>query len=105
MKIRLTIALLALAVLLGSPAFAQNVVAGEPSAADIGKDQAQQLLKEVSVEKFEDAAYWYPSMGLDEGIAQAKRLVGSPAAKQPIADEAALGIKEGDVFTFPPAFP
>ena len=42
MKTRLTIALLAFSTLLGSPAFAQNVVAGEPTAADIGKDQAQQ---------------------------------------------------------------
>jgi Flagellar filament outer layer protein Flaa len=98
MKTRLTIALLAFAVLLGAPAFAQNVVAGEPNAADIGKDQAQQLLKEVSVEKFEDAAYWYSSMALDFGIAQVKRLVGSPAAKQPIADESTIGIKEDDKY-------
>ncbi len=98
MKTRLTIALLAFAVLIGSPMFAQNVVVGEPTAADIGKDQAQQLLKEVSVEKFEDAAYWYASMALDMGIAQVKRLTGSPAAKQPIPDEAAIGIKEDDKY-------
>ena len=98
MKTRLTIALLAFSTLLGSPAFAQNVVVGEPTAADIGKDQAQQLLKEVSVDKFEDAAYWFTSMPLDEGVVQAKRLVGSPAGKQPIADEAALGIKEDDKY-------
>jgi hypothetical protein len=98
MKTRLTIALLAFAVLLCAPAFAQNVSAGEPNAADVGKDQAQQLLKEVSVEKFEDAAYWYSAMWLDEGIAQVKRLVGTPAAKQPIADETALGIKEDDKY-------
>lgn len=98
MKTRLTIALLAFAVLLCAPVFAQNVVAGEPNAADVGKDQAQQLLKEVSVEKFEDAAYWYPSMALDFGIAQAKRLVGSPAGKQPIADEGTIGIKEDDKY-------
>lgn len=98
MKTRLTIALLAFAVLLGAPAFAQNVVAGEPNAADVGKDQAQQLLKEVSVEKFEDAAYWYGSMALDFGIIQVKRLIGSPAAKQPIADESTIGIKEDDKY-------
>ena len=83
---------------LASPAFAQNVVVGEPNAADIGKDQAQQLLKEVSVEKFEDAAFWYAAMPLDMGIAQVKRLVGSPAAKQPIADERHIGIKEDDKY-------
>jgi hypothetical protein len=98
MNTRLMIALLAFAVLFCSPTFAQNVVAGEPAPAEIGKDQAQQLLKEVSVEKFEDAAYWYSAMSLDSGIAQVKRLTGSPAAKQPIADEASLGIKEDDKY-------
>jgi hypothetical protein len=96
MKTRLTITLLALA--LCAPAFAQNVVAGEPTPSEIGKDQAQQLLKEVSIEKFEDAAYWYGSMPLDMGVATVKRLSGSPAAKQPIADETALGIKEDDKY-------
>ena len=98
MNTRLTIALLALTVLVGAPAFAQNVVAGEPTPSEIGKDQAQQLLKEVSVEKFEDAAFWYAAMPLDMGVAQVKRLAGSPLGKQPIADEAALGIKEADKY-------
>jgi hypothetical protein len=98
MKTRMTIALLAFSALLCSPVFAQNVVAGEPTATDIGKDQAQQLLKEVSVEKFQDAAYWYPSMALDNGIAQVKRLVGAPAGRQPIPDEATIGIKEDEKY-------
>jgi hypothetical protein len=98
MNTRLTIALLAFAVLIGAPAFAQNVVAGEPTPSEIGKDQAQQLLKEVSIEKFEDAAFWYATMALDMGVVQAKRLAGSPAAKQPIPDETALGIKEDDKY-------
>jgi hypothetical protein len=98
MNTRLTIALLALAVVFGPAAFAQNVVAGEPTPSEIGKDQAQQLLKEVSVEKFEDAAFWYSAMPLDMGVAQVKRLSGSPAGKQPIPDEATLGIKEDDKY-------
>jgi hypothetical protein len=98
MKIRPTIALFALAAILAVPAFAQNVQAGAPNAADIGKDQAQQLLKEISVDKFEDAAFWVVGMPLDMGIASGKRLQGSPAGKQPIADEAALGIKEDDKY-------
>ena len=81
MKTRLTIALLALAVLFGFPAFAQNVVAGQPTPSEIGKDQAQQLLKEVSVDKFEDSAFWYSAMPLDMGVAETKRLRGSPAGK------------------------
>ncbi len=98
MKIRTTIILLAAVVLVGIPAFAQNVTAGEPNPNEIGKDQAQQLLKEVSVSKFEDAAFWYGGMPLDMGVLQLKRLVGGPAGKQPIADEASLGIKEEDKY-------
>ncbi len=98
MKTRLTITLLAFAALVSGPAFAQNVVAGTPNPADIGKDQAQQLLKEVSIDKFEDAAFWEASMPLDMGIVSAKRLGGSPAGKQPIPDESSLGIKEEDKY-------
>jgi hypothetical protein len=101
MKIRPTIVLFVLAAVLAIPAFAQtaqNVQAGAPNAADIGKDQAQQLLKEVSVNKFEDAAFWAVGMPLDMGIASGKRLQGSPSGKQPIPDEAALGIKEDDKY-------
>jgi hypothetical protein len=98
MNTRLTIALLSVAVLIGMPLAAQNVVAGEPTPAAIGKDSAQQLLEEVSVEKFEDAAFWYVAMSLDTGIASVKRLLGSPAAKTPIAGETANNITEQDQY-------
>jgi hypothetical protein len=98
MKTRLTIALLALVALLCTPAFAQNVVAGAPNAAEIGKDQAQQLLKEVSIDKFEDAAFWETAMPLDMGIVSGKRLAGSPTGKQPIPGEVTNGIKEEDKY-------
>ncbi len=98
MKTRLTIALLALAVILAFPLAAQTVTAGEPTPSEIGKDQAQQLLKEVSVNKFEDAAFWYAAMPLDMGVSAVKRMVGTPLGKQPIPDEAALGIKEDDKY-------
>jgi hypothetical protein len=92
----LTIVLLALSPILCVPVFAQNVTAGEPAAANMGKDQAQQLLKEVSIDKFEDASFWYASMPLDMGIVQLRRMAGSPAGKQPIPGEVTLGIKEDD---------
>jgi hypothetical protein len=98
MKIRLTIAVLAAASILCMPAFAQNVVAGAPNPSEIGKDQAQQLLKEISVQKFEDAAFWYPAMPLDMGVAEIKRMAGSPLGKTPIPDEAKLDIKEDDKY-------
>jgi hypothetical protein len=46
----------------------------------------------------EDAAYWYAAMPLDMGVAEVKRLAGSAAGKQPIPDEAALGINEDDKY-------
>jgi len=95
-RARLTIALLALSAILCVPAFAQNVTAGEPIPASISKDQAQQLLKEVSIDKFEDSSYWYAGMPLDMGVVQLRRMTGSPAGKQPIPGEVALGIKEDD---------
>jgi hypothetical protein len=98
MKSRLRIALLAFIVALSGPAFAQSVVAGAPNPADIGKDQAQQLLKEVSVSKFEDAAFWETAMPLDMGVVAGKRLNGSPTGKQPIPEETSLGIKEEDKY-------
>jgi hypothetical protein len=103
MKNRRTFTLLVLSAvaalsLLAVPAFAQTVSAAESNPEAIGKDQAQQLLKEVSVDKFEDAAFWTASMPLDMGVVTAKRLVGAPAGKQAIPDEAALGIQEQDQY-------
>ena len=112
MKTRLIIALLFALVLIGMPLAAQgaqpaaggnpppakNVTAGEPNPAAIGKDSAQQLLEEVSVEKFEDAAFWYGAMPLDMGVIQVKRLVGSPAGKTPVAGEQDNKITEQDKY-------
>ena len=98
MKKRLTIALLALVGVLCIPAFAQNVVAGAPNPGEIGKYQAQQLLKEVSIDKFEDAAFWETAMPLDMGVISGKRLAGSPAGKQPVPGEVSNGIKEEDKY-------
>ena len=60
-------------------------------ADQIGKDQAQQQLVEISVAKFEDAAFWGDSMPLDMGIASLRRFEGGPAAKKPIEAEKAPG--------------
>jgi hypothetical protein len=100
MNTRLIVALLSAMVLLGvgMPLAAQNVVVGEPNPAAIGKDSAQQLLEEVSVDKFEDAAFWDGAMPLDMGVVQVKRLVGSPAGKTPIAGETANNIAEEDKY-------
>ena len=76
----------------------QNVAVGQANPENIGKDQAQQLLQEVSVSRFEDAAFWGGSIPLDMGVIELKRLEGSPAGKQPIPEEVKLGIKEEDKY-------
>ncbi len=98
MKTKIIFAVMAVCAALAVPAFAQRAVVGEPNPEQIGKDQAQQLLKEVSVTKFEDSAFWYPAMPLDMGVVTVKRLGGNPAEKKAIEDEARLGIKEQDQY-------
>ncbi len=63
-------------------------------ADQIGKDQAQQQLVEISVAKFEDAAFWGDSMPLDMGLASLRRFEGGPAAKKPIEAEKALALPD-----------
>jgi hypothetical protein len=85
-----------LATLFISSSFAQGT--STPKADEIGKDQAQQLLKEVAVTKMEDATFWKGAMSLDNGLITIKRLEGSPLGKKPIADEENIGIKEEDKY-------
>ena len=69
---------------------------GRPVAESIGADTAQQKLKEISLSKFEDAGFWRAVISMDQGFATARRLEGGAAAKKPIPDEEAIGIKEDD---------
>ena len=90
-------------LLSGAVLFAQNAPAaqntqatpavGEPDASKIGNDSAQQKLKEVSIDKFEQPGFWISSMSPDDGIATG-RLFESAGAKDKVqlADEKALGI-------------
>ncbi|MBI9099949.1 MAG: flagellar filament protein FlaA [Spirochaetaceae bacterium] len=75
-----------------------TVPAGDPDPSLTGVTTAQQKLKEVSVNKFEDAGFWYGSMPADEGIITVRRFEGSPLDKQPIEDEEVYGIEEADKF-------
>ena len=65
-------------------------------AESLGVDAAQQKLVEISVTKFEDAAFWRSTMPLDMGIAMNRRFEGSPAEKQPLEGETASRIQEQD---------
>lgn len=71
---------------------------GEPDAASIGVDTAQQKLKEVSVSKFEDAGFWKVEMPRDQGVITLRRLQGGPLDKEPIPDEEKIGLSEDDKY-------
>lgn len=78
--------------------FAQSGLSGvgETDAEQLGVDTAQQLLKEVSVTKFEDAGMWTASMPRDLGVVTIRRIEGGPEEKEPIEAEEAAGIEESD---------
>lgn len=91
---------LGIAILIGTLAaglvLAQSVAAGEPDPSKIGTDSAQQLLKEVSVTRFEDAAFYFPAMPSDQGIVTLRQFPGGPMDKEPIKDESTLSITVHD---------
>jgi hypothetical protein len=70
---------------------------GSPNPERLGIDEAQQLLKEVSVEKFEHDGFWRSSMSTDEGYSTTRLFSGGPAGKQPIPDEEGLDIPDAYV--------
>lgn len=73
--------------------FAQTEV-GAPNPEKVGVESAQQKLKEVSVDKFEQAGFWISKMSSDEGFTTTRLFEGSPAGKQPIAEEKDLNIPD-----------
>jgi hypothetical protein len=67
---------------------------GTPNPERIGIDSAQQLLKEVSVDKFEHDGFWRSTMSSDSGFSSSRLFSGAPAAKEPIPDEENLNIPD-----------
>jgi len=94
MKHSILIALF-LTVALGM-AFAQEEL-GEPDPYILGIDSAQQMLKEVSVDKFETDGFWHSHMSTDEGYTMSRLFAGAPAAKQAIPDEEGMDIPDNYV--------
>lgn len=79
--------------LLAGCIFAQQEI-GEPNPESIGIDAAQQELKEVSVDKFENDGYWRMSMSPDEGFVRSRLFEGSPLEKEPIPEEEGMNIPD-----------
>jgi hypothetical protein len=72
---------------LGAYIYAQNADAGDPDAEAIGTEEAQQELKEISVDKFEHEGYWTSYMSSDSGYVTTRLFEGAPRGKEPVADE------------------
>jgi hypothetical protein len=96
MKAKRILVFIVIAAALAPASFAQTV--SQPVPAQVGVDSAQQLLKEISIAKFEDASFWVSGMPLDQGLVTLRRLEGAPQGRQPIADEAKVGITEADKY-------
>ncbi|NNM67353.1 MAG: flagellar filament protein FlaA [Spirochaetales bacterium] len=70
-----------------------------PQASQIGISSAQQDLREISVDKFEDDGFWSAKMPQDIGIITLRRFEGHPADAKPVpgdvkeSDKYVLGVK------------
>ena len=78
---------IALILCVGGFVYAQNREIGAPDPERLGIESAQQLIKEVSVDKFEHDGFWKSTMSNDNGYTTTRLFLGNPANKQPIPDE------------------
>lgn len=89
-KIIVAVSLLSVAAF----AFAQGTDVGTADPERIGVESAQQKLKEVSVDKFENAGFWMSSMSTDMGFTTTRQFDGSPAGKVPVEEEKDLNLPD-----------
>jgi hypothetical protein len=88
-------ALIALCLLFaGFLAAQQRSEVGDPNPERIGIDSAQQLLKEISVDKFEKDGYWRSAMSPDDGYVTARLFSGTPLGKEAIPEEEGMNIPD-----------
>lgn len=74
--------------------FAQDQEVGSPDPEQIGVESAQQKLKEISVDKFENEGFWISKMSPDEGFTTTRLFEGGPLEKEAIPDEEGLDIPD-----------
>jgi len=89
---RLLIAVLLLFAAAGL-VFAQEI--GGPDPFMLGFfDSAQQMLREVSVDRFETEGFWVSSMSSDQGYVTSRLFRGGPSDKEPIPGEEDMNIRD-----------
>ena len=91
--------LIFLVAIICSPSFSQQPV-GEPSAARVGIESAQQHLKDITVTQFEDAGFWFATMPKDQGFITWRKLYGEPGQKarldeQRLTEQESFGVPPG----------
>lgn len=77
---------------------AENLKLEQANPALIGTDSAEQKLKEISVDKFEQEGTWNVWMSPDEGVIKGRLFDGSPSGKKPIAAEEGMNIPDTKVY-------
>jgi len=87
--------IIALILFIGGSLYAQDIGQADPTM--IGIESAQQLIKEVSVDKFEHDGFWKSSMSTDEGYTTSRLFKGAPAGKAPIEEESGMDIPDNYV--------
>jgi len=74
--------------------FAQQGQVGNPDPERLGIESAQQLIREISVDKFEHDGFWRSHMSSDDGYTTSRLFSGAPAGKQPIPEEEGMDIPD-----------
>jgi len=86
--------LIALFILIAVGMVSAQDAIGDPDPYMIGVDSAQQQLKEVSVDKFENEGFWLSHMSTDEGYTTSRLFTGGPSGKEPIPEEEGMDIPD-----------
>lgn len=75
------------------PVIAQVSDISSPEEEIIGRDVAEQMIKSVTIDKMEDAGFWYAVMAQDQGLIRIQTRNGNPVEKEK-KDEARLKEEE-----------
>jgi hypothetical protein len=83
MKNRIALTMLSIfLLLLNLPLYSQVTDTGSPSEETIGKDVAEQMIESVTIDKMEDAGFWYATMSQDQGLIRIMTRKGNPIEKE-----------------------
>ncbi len=83
MKSRISLTMVSILLFLFNMAlYSQTTETGAPTEETIGKDVAEQMIESVTIDKMEDAGFWYASMSQDQGMIRIMTRKGNPVEKE-----------------------